>query len=84
MDLINACMIILDVMIKMMKQDIQKKEIREMLQNYPILNEHHSKGTFVYPCAFVIIDKTFECGKIYVDIIESFTFDEIAHMYMYL
>lgn len=61
-----------------------KKEIREMLQNYPIPNEHHSKGTPVYPCAFVIIDKTYECGRIYVDIIDPFTFDEISHMYMNL
>jgi hypothetical protein len=58
-----------------------KKEIREMVQNYPKYDpEWHSLGHAIYPCAFVIIDHTFECGRIYIDIIPPFSFNELVHI----
>ena len=62
------------------EQRYSKKEIRKMLQNYPKrTKKYHSRGLSVYPCAFVIIDQTFECGRIYLDIVPPFTFDELVH-----
>ena len=36
-----------------------KDKIREMTQNFPVF----------YPCVFAIIDQTFECMRVYIDVI---------------
>lgn len=57
-----------------------KKVIRKMLENYPAYKEEwHKGGQQIYPCAFIIIDKTMECNKIYIEVIPPLTFDEISH-----
>lgn len=38
-----------------------KKEVREMIQNFPK----------TYPTTFVIIDQSFECGRVFIEIINS-------------
>jgi len=47
-----------------------KKKVREMIQNFPEL----------YPTTIVIIDLSFECGRVYI---ESFDLDWEAHSYKY-
>lgn len=43
-----------------------KKQVREMIQNHPVS----------YPTAFVIINKSFECGRVYI---EEFDLDWEGH-----
>jgi len=43
-----------------------KKKVREMVQNFPE----------VYPTAFVIVDQSFECGRVYI---EEFDLDWEGH-----
>ena len=43
-----------------------KKEVREMIQNFPIS----------YPCAFAIVDMSFECSRVYI---EEFDLDWEGH-----
>ena len=43
-----------------------KKKVKEMVQNYPK----------TYPTSFVIVDKSFECGKVYI---EEFDMDWEGH-----
>ena len=45
-----------------------KKEIREMIQNHPT----------IYPTAFVIVDMTFECNRMYI---ETFDLDWEGHFH---
>lgn len=47
-----------------------KKKVREMFQNFPE----------IYPTTIVIIDQSFECGRIYI---ENFDIDYEAHSYKY-
>ena len=47
-----------------------KKEVREMVQNFPEM----------YPTTIVIIDNSFECGRVFI---ESFDLDWEAHSYKY-
>ena len=47
-----------------------KKNVREMVQNFPE----------IYPTTIVIIDQSFECGRVYI---ESFDLDWEAHSYKY-
>lgn len=51
------------------ESNYSKKDIRKMIQNFPTK----------YPCVFAIIDKVFECNRIYIDIVEPFVFDELNH-----
>jgi len=50
--------------------DVDKKKVREMVQNFPE----------IYPTTIVIIDQSFECGRIYI---ENFDLDYEAHSYKY-
>lgn len=47
-----------------------KNKVREMVQNFPK----------IYPTTIVIIDQSFECGRVYI---ENFDLDEQAHLYKY-
>lgn len=47
-----------------------KKTVKEMVQNFPK----------IYPTTIIIIDQSFECGRVYI---ESFDIDWEAHSYKY-
>jgi len=49
--------------------DYVKKEIREMVQSFPTK----------YPVTISIIDKSFECGRVYIDCVPI---NEIYHYYL--
>jgi len=56
----NACYDFFEAKNESIDNCYSKKEVRDMVENYPKK----------YPCEFMIIDKTFECLRFYVKVLD--------------